>query len=226
MNFLLDYLRAGDVFVDVGANVGVYALLGSAVAGVDVWAFEPSSETSESIRSNVALNGLGNTIHVVQAAVGAASGDAMLSVGLASVNHVVGSAETIDAEVVPLVTLDDYLPGAGKAAMHALKIDVEGAELAVLEGARLLIEANRPPIIVEANDVAGLAAWLSSLGYSPYTYLPDRRELVQAEWVALPSGNFLAIADLPLATERLGVLVAPVATTWARPTSWWTAPAP
>jgi len=209
MNFLLDYLRPNDVFVDVGANVGVYALLGSTVPGVEVWAFEPSSETVTRLRMNVDLNGVGDIIHVVQAAVGAGSGSALLTVGLASVNHLIASKEpTVSAETIPMVSLDERFIGA-ETALSILKIDVEGHEIAVLEGAKRVIEASRPPVIVEANDVAGLAAWLSILGYRPYTYSADDKELREADWGPMPSGNILAVADSQLASRRLGAAVVP-----------------
>lgn len=203
MNLILDFLRPGDVFVDVGANVGVYSLLASVVPGVEVWAFEPSSDTAPKARANVGLNGLNDRIRVVQAAVGSEPGRALLSVGLGTVNSLVERADDTNVEEVSLVTLDTYLSPSDRMEVRILKIDVEGAELDVLRGAQELIDSARPIVIAEANDVQGLAAWLSARGYRPFTYAPERRELREVEWLALPTGNIVAVADLDLARRRV-----------------------
>jgi len=202
MNLMLDYLHPGDIFVDVGANVGVYSLLASVVPDVEVWAFEPSLETWRSARANVTLNDLDNSIHVVRAAVGADEGTVMLTVGLGSVNHVVPSSDKAAGESVPMVALDSHLLAKDRTKIRVLKIDVEGDELAVLDGARGLIRDSRPLIIVEANDIAGLATWLSELEYRPFTYMPERRELSETTWEASPTGNIIALADTALAWHR------------------------
>lgn len=84
-----------------------------------------------------------------------------------------------------------------------IKVDVEGAELAVLEGAQELIRDSRPVLVIEANDLEGLAAWLTAEGYRSFTYVPERRELAQTAWSAPPTGNLIAVADTALAQVRL-----------------------
>lgn len=203
MNLLLDFLRPGDVFIDVGANVGVYSLLASVVPDVETWAFEPSSDTAGEARANVTLNGMDDRIHVVQAAVGAEPGEALLSVGLGTVNRLVADSNGGAAETVPVVTVDGLVPESDRMRVRMMKIDVEGTELDVLRGAQQAIESARPIIIAEANDVQGLAKWLSARGYRPFSYAPDRRELREVGWQALPTGNIVAVADLTLARQRL-----------------------
>jgi len=203
MNLVLDYLRPGDIFIDVGANVGVYSLLASITPDVVVHAFEPSSTTSMRTKANVALNGLEFRIKVVQAALGASRGSALLTVGLDAVNRVVREGESTSVEVVPVETLDEYLHDDDRTRVRMMKIDVEGHELEVLHGARNLISDTLPVLIVEANDLAGLKSWLSPFGYQPFTYAPDSRTLSRTAWRTTQTGNIVFLADLDRAAERI-----------------------
>jgi FkbM family methyltransferase len=204
MNFLRDYLRSGDGFVDVGANVGVYSLLAADMAGVEVWAFEPSSDSLSRLRENVTLNRLGDRVHILAAAAGARPGTAVLSSGLDTTNRVVehdrwdGGRETI-----AVVTLDAAVPAVDRRRVTLVKIDVEGAERSVLEGARELLGAARPVVIVEANDPAGLHDLLAPIGYRPYAYDPDGRTLTSRSWEKGAGNNLILVADLGAARARL-----------------------
>ena len=178
MRFLADHLQPGDVMVDVGANVGTYSLLATTVEGVTAVAFEPSSVTFRRAVGNVALNGLQDRISVRQEAVGSSCGEVVLSVGLGACNKVLGPATgVIEAgETVRIVTLDEVF-GAGAPRVGLVKIDVEGGELDVLEGARDLIERDQPALIIEVNDPERVGAYLREFGYSPYVYDVETRAL-------------------------------------------------
>lgn len=203
MNLMLDYLRPGDVFLDVGANVGVYSLLATVVSDVEVWAFEPSLAAFKSASANVALNRLEASVHLVQAAVGADQGTVLLTVGLGTVNHIMTPMDAGEAVSVPLVALDTHLGVSDRQRVAMMKIDVEGNELAVLNGARELIRSSQPVLIVEANDVEGLSSWLSGVGYRPFQYAPERGELSETTWHAPPTGNIIAVADQVSAQQRV-----------------------
>src|SRR3712207_8823650 len=73
MSFVRAYLRPGDLFIDVGANVGVYSLWAAETDSVTVLAFEPSSTTYRRVLENVQLNGLYDRVLLVRKAVGAES---------------------------------------------------------------------------------------------------------------------------------------------------------
>ena len=90
MCFVRDYLRTGDVVVDVGANVGLYSLLAASVEGVHVLAFEPDDDARRTAEANVARNGLGGRIEIRPQAAGAAAGTSSFSVGLGPENRVLG----------------------------------------------------------------------------------------------------------------------------------------
>jgi FkbM family methyltransferase len=205
MRFVRDALRAGDVVVDVGANVGVYSLLAAGRADVEVWAYEPSSLAFDRLVENVELNRLGGRIHVRHAAVGAEAGVGRLTLGLDTTNRLVpddgappGAVETVD-----VVRLDDDLPSLDGVTL--LKIDVEGGELAVLDGAGKLLGASRPAVIVETSAPAMVGARLESVGYQPCTYDPASRSLrVAPDWDGAVQGrNLLAVADVDGVRSRL-----------------------
>jgi len=125
----------GAVALDVGANVGAYTLLlGQWVRpGGRVFAFEPAPEAYGGLTAHVRLNGLGDGVTCVRAAVSSSTGTATLTVdGLSGANRLDASAT---GERVETVTLDDFCRREGVRPSF-IKIDVEGAELDVLRGAR------------------------------------------------------------------------------------------
>jgi hypothetical protein len=87
MRLVLDYLRAGDVMLDVGANVGLYSLLAASIGGVRVKAFEPDDGARRIAEANVARNGLGGLVEISAHAVGAAAGSSAFSTGLGPMNR-------------------------------------------------------------------------------------------------------------------------------------------
>lgn len=135
-----DAVQPGEVALDVGANVGAYTLLlGRWVRpGGRVFAFEPAGEAFAGLSRHVELNGLGDGVTCVRAAAAATTGTALLAVdGLSGANRLASDA---GGERVETVTLDDFCAREG---IHPsfIKIDVEGAELDVLRGARETIRA-------------------------------------------------------------------------------------
>lgn len=198
LSFVRAYLRPGDLFVDVGANIGVYSLWASESDSVDIVAFEPSSATHARIVENVELNDLSQRIEIVRKAVGAEPGQVRLTTGQDALNRVAGAAEGAATEAVEQTTIDAEL---GDRAPALIKIDVEGAELDVLRGARTSLLLHRPALLVEVNDPAGLAALLDEMGYRTWAYDPARRAL--APTVPALHANVLALADVDEARARL-----------------------
>lgn len=137
----LDFLRAhtptGGVFVDVGANVGTYALpLAAHVgAGGTVIAIEPLPVTHERLAFNRAASHF-SQVRLVAAAAGSADGELLIETdgGNLGASHIVSGAPSARAIKVPCFALLRILGDAGVRQLDALKIDVEGFEDRVLTG--------------------------------------------------------------------------------------------
>jgi len=155
-------LAPGWVVIDVGANVGYYAL--TAAMGVGsagrVVAFEPAPTTAARLRENAALNGFSN-LTVVQAAVSDRPGTSRFQLAHspeASSLYNTG-LDAVGSVEVRLATLDHLATEVGLDRVDLIKIDAEGAEVAVIRGARhLLSRADAPRVIIEANPVTLQAA--------------------------------------------------------------------
>ena len=152
LNFVDSTVKPGDVFVDVGANIGIYSVHASIAAGLAgrVISFEAHPLTAQVFRENIELNRATN-ITVVNAAVGAEAGslDLLYGRGDSGSTHVAVKADRSTVSV-PVVTLDAKLAEMGVTRIDYLKIDVEGFELYVLRGARATIVAN-PGIIIQTE---------------------------------------------------------------------------
>jgi FkbM family methyltransferase len=130
-------IRPGDLFVDVGANVGTYAIWAGDL-GAEVIALEPAQDTYALLMENVALNDY--PIEVIQAAAGAACGTARFTSGQDDVNRLDpgGSAET------KMVTIDSLI---GARTVAGMKVDVEGFEIEVLRGCEQALSEHRIRLI-------------------------------------------------------------------------------
>lgn len=177
--------HAGDVLYDVGANTGALALRTARThAGrVPVYAFEPASDTYAALVRNVALNGAGPAITPLHVALLDVTGLQPLhraSMGAGTALHAVG--EPIDyqrqaftpvaVEAVLAFRLDDLVPQLGLPHPTRLKIDVDGFEHKVLDGAAGVLAETRCDVyleLVETSDgdphVAAVTARLRALGY-------------------------------------------------------------
>ena len=150
-------VRRGVTVMDVGANVGAYTLLFATWVGETgrVFAFEPAPDTCDGLRTHVALNRVDDRVTIMQAAVAAAVGDADFAI------HPSGGASSLALEAVnggrrirvPTETIDNV------CRTHVLlpaviKIDVEGAELDVLKGARNTLALPGLHVFVEFHPAA------------------------------------------------------------------------
>lgn len=167
LRFLNEVLQPGMVFLDVGANQGLYSVLAGRRVGKRgrVIAFEPAPAEYRKLRANVWINRL-NHVTCEPFAVGAIDGQTGFYAceprkggfsGIKAPAEYLGiRAERID---VPLTTLDSYLDRAGLVHVDYLKIDVEGGELGVISGARRFLSGSgRPMIQIELAD-GRTSAW-------------------------------------------------------------------
>jgi FkbM family methyltransferase len=173
MDAMLENVSPDGTVVDVGANVGLLTIPLALVAA-HVIALEPLPQNIERLRENVRRNDLANVI-VVEAAAGATDGTAVLhsaaDPAFGSLREVVKYRTSGDIEV-RLRSLDSLWHELMRPAVELVKIDVEGAELEVLEGGREVLETCSPVLLVEAGRGAASDAvheLLTTLGYDAVT---------------------------------------------------------
>lgn len=181
------FLRPGDLFLDAGANAGVYTIW-AIEHGAQVIAFEPNRLAAERFRENMALNGY--KAELIEAAVADQQGFMLMTQDLDVANHL-AFEEVQDTAVarVPVVTLDAVL---GRRLAAGIKLDVEGAELLALKGAvralsenriRLLqLEWNHASQTVTGEDRRSTAEFLLSYGYELLSHDGDGNLSPLREW--------------------------------------------
>jgi len=167
------HVRPGMVVVDAGANIGTHTLALANMVGPSgaVLAFEPQRMSFQILCGNMALNSVTNA-RCYHAAVGAEAGKINVpALDYSLPNNFGGLSLNLDipGEQVDLKTLDSFeLP-----ALRLLKIDVEGMELNVLQGAVQTIEKYKPCLYVENDRMQNspaLMQYIGSLGYEMYRH--------------------------------------------------------
>jgi FkbM family methyltransferase len=203
MRFLLDVLQRDDHVVDVGTKVGVYTLLAATVPGTRVWAFEPSSQAAGRAEANIRLNRLEERCTLQRVGVGRAAARGFITTGMDTMNRLAESNADGAMEEIGIVTLDDAVPEEARRHVAVIKIDVDGDELAVLEGATDLLEQSGAIVLVEPNEPRALSDFLARSGYLRYGYEPASRELVRGD-VPLPGEvHAIYVRDIGSARARL-----------------------
>ena len=164
-------LLAGNMIVfDVGAHVGVHAIYAARLLrkGGTVFAFEPWPENFAGLTKNIALNRKRTCpIEARQMAVGDHEGVSQMVEGPTDGTHHLEANATKSTHAVELTTIDAEAERNGKAP-DLILVDVEGAEMNVLEGALRVIERRHPALILEHHGSANrrkLADWLVNRGY-------------------------------------------------------------
>jgi len=165
-------VRPGAVVYDVGANVGFFSLLAGRVAGPAgaVEAFEPSPDAALALRANVAINGM-TQIRVHQTAVARSHGRAeFLLLPEPSQSHLKERSphrEASDTITVEVTSIDEAVGSLGLRPPDMIKIDTEGSEVDVLEGARRTLTKHRPVVICELHKTnLEILELLADLGYA------------------------------------------------------------
>jgi len=170
-------IRPGHQVYDVGSNAGQYAMLFSRLVGGkgSVMAFEPDPEMARKLRENLSLNRIVN-VEVVESAVGSRSGTAQFD----STGGGTGHLSAAGSVAVSMLTLDQL----GRDP-DFIKIDVEGHESDVLEGARETIARKRPPLLIELHNPEQdreVGRILMDLNYSAYRLSGEAVKNMREGW--------------------------------------------
>ncbi|MGA8492260.1 MAG: FkbM family methyltransferase [Terriglobales bacterium] len=183
---VLALLKPGMTFIDVGANKGDFGLLAAQIVGEKgrVLSFEPEPTNCHWIRKSIELNGYKNIV-LYEAALADANEQSRLFLGKQSGWHTLMEAmPNRNCGIIPITkrTLDSVLQETGSNRVDVIKIDVEGAEIAVLRGAVETLKANRDILLLMdihpdlGVDPFAVCDLLGSLGFSTYEIEPPYRK--------------------------------------------------
>jgi FkbM family methyltransferase len=219
MALTVHLLREGDLFVDVGANIGSYTVLASGVLGARTEAFEPVPSTADILEMNVRLNGISDRVSVHRLGAGAQRSELRFTTDLDTCNHVVVGHEY--GVLVGIDTLDNVLHGKRPVL---IKMDVEGYEPEVVKGAQATLEnPDLLAVIVETNggyrsygyDLNDVLGPLADLGFKAIDYDPHSRKASWAREQGDLTGNTILARDIQPVRSR--VEAAPAVLTLAGP---------
>jgi FkbM family methyltransferase len=175
---ICNLLQPGGTFIDAGANMGDFTILAASLVGPTgrVLAFEPEPGSCRWLRKSIARNGYAN-VRLYEAALSDANGMALLHLGKASEWHSLLPGRHNRSGVVVEVatrTLDSVLREIPACPATVIKIDVEGAELQVLQGASATLAQNRNLVLmIDLHPQLGInplevCAFLARVGFQIY----------------------------------------------------------
>lgn len=158
---VLDLLRRGDCFIDVGANLGFLTLTASRVVGSEgkVLAFEPNKTVADRLSHTLLVNRINNVFvhkHALGDEEGKATLDSSAHSGTGSLRHIGASGTRVD-----VLCGDRFISDLPEDTWVLVKLDVEGYELRVLKGFKSLLKRARTGFLIEVTD-----EWLRTTGGS------------------------------------------------------------
>jgi FkbM family methyltransferase len=189
-NLLKKIIKPGDVFMDIGANIGYFSMLAAIKEpSANVIAFEPAIANFEKLSQNIVLNKFRN-IQTVKAAAGEFNEEKILYLS-AEDNMGMNSFEQPEnysgkKEKVKVVRMDDWFRQSGLSRINIIKMDTEGSELSVLNGMKEILMKFKPLLIIEINPETlsrfyvapdSIISFLYELNYDGYI-IPESGELL------------------------------------------------
>ena len=207
MGFLLHFLRPADTFVDIGANVGSYTILASSQVKANSISIEPLQDTFKKLIDNILINKVEKNVKACNIGLGSEISKIHFTKSLDTINHV-ATKEEIDTIEVKIDTLDNLL--MNEQCPSLIKIDVEGYENEVINGAEKTLEnQSLKAIIIELNgsgsrygyDDENIHLKLLQYGFKPYCYNPKVKELKALK--TFGNHNTLYLRDVNFIEERI-----------------------
>jgi len=221
--FLHNFLRPGDVFIDIGANIGLHTLIASkkVEANGKVYAFEPTPNTFARLKENIYINNIQN-VEIFPIALSNTSGSQpffSFGNGMDAFNSFAPILEQTPFEKVDVATttLSNFyskLPVGLIEKISLIKIDVEGWEAPVLEGGyKLLEKPNAPTLLVEFTEENAKAAGRKcsdlfslgeELGYKWY-HIENNKIIESRKKKYFPYQNLIASKDKFALLDRIQI---------------------
>jgi len=206
LRFIEAFLKPGDGFVDIGANIGLFSLVASQTVGTEgkVYAFEPFEKNYQSLVHHIKVNQLTNVI-AEQKAVADKEGSLQLYLNETEKN--LGSVSAFNnpftaSETVMSTSLDAYF-NAKDLKIALIKMDIEGGEYLALKGMEQLLKLQKPAILIEINpeilqhtpfDQNDVESFLISAGYKKF-FISSQGELIRQKESNDRSNNYLFLSE-------------------------------
>jgi FkbM family methyltransferase len=217
MAFVLHMLRKGDLFVDVGANIGSYTVLAGAVIGARCISIEPIPEAFGNLMQNIRINRLENLVQLYSCGVGKDDGVRRFTSDLDTMNRVAVDSDRCDQKTIQIEIrkLDAIIAGLKPTLV---KIDVEGYETEVIASAGdILSEPTINAVIMELEgygrrygfDESMLHSRMIDYDFAPCSYAPFNRKLIVLDDNNKRYGNNLYIKKQNIDSVRERLLTAP-----------------
>jgi FkbM family methyltransferase len=165
------------VVCDVGANIGNHTVFfGRVLGAAKVLAFEPQEHCHDTLTTNIALNGMEGRAVAYNCMIGARTGAGQMA--RFNARNLGGTAFAArDGGEIAMFALDDVIEAPDLERLDLIKIDVEGMQLEVLQGARSILEHRRPALWIELlardNSYDAAADFLAEYGYVPTRLGPN-----------------------------------------------------
>jgi FkbM family methyltransferase len=188
-SFLRSHCTSGTAAIDVGAHIGLFTVVMAKLVGPEgqVFSFEPTPDSFAALREAVRLNGYEESVNLRRQAVSSHDGRLeffMTPTSVSNANSLVGGpgAEQVEVDVVRLDSLEP------RRRVSVIKVDAEGAEVQVLEGARDLISRDQPAIALDVHpsaieqsgsSLSRLCQVIDELALEPW----QAQERISAEWI-------------------------------------------
>lgn len=148
-------VRPGDVFLDLGANIGYFSLLVAINSpSANIISFEPVKDLFQNMNDNISLNNIKN-ISTINAAAGEINEEKDLFIstpdnsGMSSFHQPENYSGK--KESVKVVSIDEWFKTSALSKIDIIKLDIEGSELAALKGMKEVLQKQKPILIVEVN---------------------------------------------------------------------------
>jgi FkbM family methyltransferase len=199
IRFVEQYLKQGDVFIDVGAHIGLFSLVASGKVGQEgrVYSFEPTKKNLSSLQNHIHTNQIGN---IIAEPLAVSDKEQELNLFLDENKMNSGSATSYTdsftkKETVLSTSLDHYFANKKTPPVKLIKIDIEGGEYLALLGMKNILKKDKPALLIEINHQPhyghdNLEAFLSGLGYKKY-FIAEDSSLARERSVYDKSRNYL-----------------------------------
>jgi len=182
MAFLMHCLKKDDVFIDCGANLGIYTILASKVIGSGSIAFEPHPETVKKFMSQLNINNITNKVKIVNKAIGDKIDEVNFSNKKDALRRKILQKKEYEKDSfikVKMTTLDYELSDIKRDFF--IKMDLEGFEYNALKGAASILQKkNLKAIIIENNEKPEknpISHLLAKYNFFPIEYFPKKRKI-------------------------------------------------